>query len=60
MKWQILFFGKNKKNSISMLSAEIGHMVVKVKGTSNLNYFCTEQSHIQFLLNKTHATRQSV
>ena len=30
MKCEILFFGKNKKNSINLLSAELAQMVVKV------------------------------
>ena len=32
MKFQILFSGKNKKNIISLSSAELAHRVVKVKG----------------------------
>ena len=35
MKCQILFFGKNKKNIISLLSAENAQRVVKVKRVSS-------------------------
>ena len=34
MKYQILFTGKNKKNVISLSSAELAQRVVKVKGQS--------------------------
>ena len=32
MKYQSLFFGKNKKTAINLLSAELAQRVVKVKG----------------------------
>ena len=52
MKCQILISGKNKKNIISLLSAEVAHRVVKVKAsrfekrsTQNLwKYFLLEWS----------------
>ena len=36
MKYQILFSGKNKKNIINLLSAELAKMVIQVEGKNLL------------------------
>ena len=48
MKYQILFSGKNKKNTINLLSAETAYSVVKVKGKSQLYKWLIEIFFIQF------------
>ena len=40
MKCLNLFSGKNKKNTISLLSAELAKKVVKVKGKSKFGAKC--------------------
>ena len=36
MKCQVLFFGKNKKNTDNLSSAELAQRVVKIKGESTI------------------------
>ena len=36
MKYQILFSGKNKKNIMNLLSAELAKMVIQVEGKNLL------------------------
>ena len=38
MKYQILFSGKNKKNIISLLSADSAHSMVSVKRTTSTHH----------------------
>ena len=38
MKCQILFSGKNKKNIISLLSAEFAHSMVSVNYNTRINF----------------------